>query len=533
MGRVVLVTGVSRDLGRRFARAAAGDPAVDRVIGVDVVPPRGDIGDVSFVRADIRNPVIAKVLAKEDVDTVVHMSVIATPGSAGGRNTMKELNVIGHDAAPRRLPAVARRRALRGQVDDDGLRRQLARPRDVHRGHGAQAAARARATPRTSTRSRATSAASRAAAPTSRVTTIRAANVIGPHVTSPMTSYFRLPVIPRVLGFDPRLQFLHEDDLLDVLEARDGRRRRRHLQRRRRRHDHALPGGPPPRQALLPLPGFAVGRLGSVIRQARRGRLLARAARLPDLRSWGGHHPDARDARLRAALHHRVGLRRLRRLARRPAAAAEPCALPGAVGRRPWLESDAPRPTGDAEIIPIGTRSTRSRHRQRAPVRRPPAACAGSPKARRQRSRAGRAEAGPRRRPAEPPQPTPRRGSPTPAAERGPPSPTEEPPPARPASRSATGSPPSSTARRRGLRRQLGARAWPSSWPSCAAGSPATTPSTNTASTAEITERFFMAALRPIAEKWFRVEVRGAENIPATAAPWWSPTTPARCRSTA
>ena len=95
MGKVVLVTGVSRDLGRRFARRLAADPGIDRVIGVDAVPPRGDIGDVSFVRADIRNPVIAKVIAKEDVDTVVHMSVIATPGSAGGRGTMKELNVIG------------------------------------------------------------------------------------------------------------------------------------------------------------------------------------------------------------------------------------------------------------------------------------------------------------------------------------------------------------------------------------------------------------------------------------------------------
>jgi 1-acyl-sn-glycerol-3-phosphate acyltransferase len=31
----------------------------------------------------------------------------------------------------------------------------------------------------------------------------------------------------------------------------------------------------------------------------------------------------------------------------------------------------------------------------------------------------------------------------------------------------------------------------------------------------EITERFLLAALRPIAQKWFRVEVRGAENIPA------------------
>jgi 1-acyl-sn-glycerol-3-phosphate acyltransferase len=32
---------------------------------------------------------------------------------------------------------------------------------------------------------------------------------------------------------------------------------------------------------------------------------------------------------------------------------------------------------------------------------------------------------------------------------------------------------------------------------------------------AEVTERFLLAALRPIAEKWFRIEVRGAENIPA------------------
>ena len=32
---------------------------------------------------------------------------------------------------------------------------------------------------------------------------------------------------------------------------------------------------------------------------------------------------------------------------------------------------------------------------------------------------------------------------------------------------------------------------------------------------AEITERFFYAAIRPIAEKWFRVEVRGADNIPS------------------
>jgi 1-acyl-sn-glycerol-3-phosphate acyltransferase len=33
---------------------------------------------------------------------------------------------------------------------------------------------------------------------------------------------------------------------------------------------------------------------------------------------------------------------------------------------------------------------------------------------------------------------------------------------------------------------------------------------------AEITQRFFMTAIRPVAEKWFRIEVRGVENIPTT-----------------
>ena len=49
------------------------------------------------------------------------------------------------------------------------------------------------------------------------VTTLRFANFIGPVVRTPMTSYFGLPVIPTVLGFDARLQFVHEDDGLEAL----------------------------------------------------------------------------------------------------------------------------------------------------------------------------------------------------------------------------------------------------------------------------------------------------------------------------
>jgi UDP-glucose 4-epimerase len=98
---------------------------------------------------------------------------------------------------------------------------------------------------------------------------IRAANVIGPQVTSPLTSYFRLPVIPTVLGHDPRLQFLHEQDLLDVLRhatlndvagtfnvAGDGILMLSQAVRRLQRPS-------------VPMPPLAVGGLGSVLRSAR------------------------------------------------------------------------------------------------------------------------------------------------------------------------------------------------------------------------------------------------------------------------
>src|SRR5205823_485759 len=99
MAQTVLVTGISRYIGSRVAAALAADPSVGRVIGVDTVAPgRADLdrlGRTEFVRADIRNPLIAKVIATSSVDTVVHASVTATPHRAGGRAPMKEMNVLG------------------------------------------------------------------------------------------------------------------------------------------------------------------------------------------------------------------------------------------------------------------------------------------------------------------------------------------------------------------------------------------------------------------------------------------------------
>lgn len=215
-GKVVLVTGVSRDLGRRFARNLADDPAVASVIGVDVTPPSGDLGAVSFVRADLRNPVVAKLLVNEQVDTVIHMSVVATPGGMGSRASMKEANVIGTMqllGACQRAPDVQRlvvkstTMVYGASHRDPSMFSEEMGPKRMPRAGYARDALEIEGYVRGFARRR----------PDVGVAMLRAANVIGPGVDSPIAQYFRLPVVPTVLGFDPRLQFLHELDLMAAL----------------------------------------------------------------------------------------------------------------------------------------------------------------------------------------------------------------------------------------------------------------------------------------------------------------------------
>ena len=50
------------------------------------------------------------------------------------------------------------------------------------------------------------------------VTILRFANVLGREVRTSHIDLFALPVVPMILGFDPRYQFVHEDDVVHTLE---------------------------------------------------------------------------------------------------------------------------------------------------------------------------------------------------------------------------------------------------------------------------------------------------------------------------
>ena len=217
---VVLVTGVSRWLGGALAAELAADPTIDRVIGVDTVPPAPEVlhrlGRTEFVRADIRSPLIGKVIESASVDTVAHMNISATPAGAGGRASMKELNVIGTMqllAACQRSPAV-RRLVLRStsavygaSPRDPAVFTETMQARRVPGGGFAKDSLDIEGYVRALARRR----------PDVGVAVLRFTNLIGPRIDSLLSGFLRMPVVPTALGYDARMQLLHEDDAVAVL----------------------------------------------------------------------------------------------------------------------------------------------------------------------------------------------------------------------------------------------------------------------------------------------------------------------------
>ena len=219
--KVVLVTGACRFLGGYLTARLAQNPLINHVIAVDAIAPSKDLlrrmGRAEFVRADIRNPFIAKVIRNGDVDTVVHAAAASYAPRSGGRAALKELNVMGAIqlfAACQKAPSVrrvvlkstsevygssardpvlftessSRRRPpgegfARDSIDIEGYARGLGRRRgDIA------------------------------------VSILRLANMIGPAMDNALSRYLAGPVGPTVGGQDTRLQLLHEQDALGALE---------------------------------------------------------------------------------------------------------------------------------------------------------------------------------------------------------------------------------------------------------------------------------------------------------------------------
>lgn len=215
MGGVVLVTGAAMASSAHVARTLAelgSSVGITKVVAVDTTLPADDLGRAKFVRADIRTNVIGKVIAVEDVETVVHLDL----NSSRGRGSSKEINVIGsmqvmaacqRAESIRRFVLVSNACVYGTSYRDPAVFREsdTARagvktgfPKDIVEVEGyMRGFARRR--------------------PDVIATTLRLAHVVTNQFPTPLSSYFSIPVLPVAIGFDPRIQLLHPDDALATI----------------------------------------------------------------------------------------------------------------------------------------------------------------------------------------------------------------------------------------------------------------------------------------------------------------------------
>ncbi len=211
----ILVTGAARDLGGHVARRLAEREDVEAIYGLDVRDPRVDLGRTEFVHADTRHSLLTKLIRGLGVDTVIHCAV-PLEGRESGR-TLHETVVIG---TMNLLAACAGR--------DSPVRRLVVKS-SVHV-YGCRSYAPSFLREEEAGREAPTDAVGREVRemeqlvwdfairhPGAAVTVLRLGRRLGIGDPTPLGEYFQLSPVPTFLGFDPRIQLLHEEDAVEGL----------------------------------------------------------------------------------------------------------------------------------------------------------------------------------------------------------------------------------------------------------------------------------------------------------------------------
>jgi UDP-glucose 4-epimerase len=212
----VLVTGLSTYWGGRLAQALEEDPDVEVIIGVDSTDPTRELERTEFVRVGTQHALLRRIVEAAEIDTVVDSRLVVDSSTTSSRNA-HENNVIGTmnvlaacsgpDSTVRKLVFKSSAHFYGTAQDDPAFfTEQMGRPhpptthieRDILDAEAAVAEF-AEQNPDTT------------------VTVLRCTNVLGPDVRTSHRSLLSLPVVPMILGFDPRYQFVHEDDVVSGL----------------------------------------------------------------------------------------------------------------------------------------------------------------------------------------------------------------------------------------------------------------------------------------------------------------------------
>ena len=212
----VLVTGLGTFWGSRIAQALEQLPEVELVVGVDTRVPRLPLTRTEFVKADASYGILQRMVRATQVDTVLHTHLEVDSTRTSSRH-LHEVNVIGtmnllaaaaaEGSAVRKIVLKSSTLVYGSNFDDPYFFRETTRRR------------RAPTTPVERSLLEIDSMVDDFVEdhPEVAFTSLRFANVLGDDVTTVFSRMLRMPVVPEVFGFDPRLQFVHEDDVTRAL----------------------------------------------------------------------------------------------------------------------------------------------------------------------------------------------------------------------------------------------------------------------------------------------------------------------------
>ena len=217
-GRRVVIVGIASHWGTELARRLEREPGVEYLAGIDSAEPAADLERTEFIQADIRTPVLSRLLPGTEADTVVHCGVLLYPEAGKPARSLHDINVIGTLqllAACERTGSLERL-IVRGSAAIYGC--EGATPSFFTEDLARRMPLRTRFQRDVSELEDYISNFARRH-PELTCCTLRYQPEIGFGLDTPLSRYLALPIVPTQLGFDPRLQLVHESDATGALVA--------------------------------------------------------------------------------------------------------------------------------------------------------------------------------------------------------------------------------------------------------------------------------------------------------------------------
>lgn len=216
MSRRILITGLSTYWGSRMAQLLERDPAIEAIVGVSPRDPALPLERTEFVRVGTQHALLRRIVHAAEIDTVVDTRLVVDSKTVPARvahemNVLGTMNILAACGGPN---SPVTKFVFKSSAHYYGCERddpsffteEMGRPYPPR-------------TPLESDIVEAEDAVQEFAARNAKVTvtTLRFCNGLGPDLDTSHSALLGLPAVPGILGFDPRYQFIHEDDIVGAL----------------------------------------------------------------------------------------------------------------------------------------------------------------------------------------------------------------------------------------------------------------------------------------------------------------------------